>query len=112
MGRIVEIRTYRLKPGAADEYDRLFVEAAAPLLESAAIDVVAHGPSLGDPDGYVLIRAFDDLGQRDRSEAAFYGSEAWRAGPREQILALIDSYLDVVLELDEATIDGLRQARR
>jgi hypothetical protein len=27
----------------------------------------------------------------------------WRKGPRERILALIESYMDIVLELEEVT---------
>jgi hypothetical protein len=30
-------------------------------------------------------------------------------GPRERILALIESYVDVVLEVDEVTVQGLRK---
>jgi hypothetical protein len=110
MTRIVEIRTYKLHPGAAPEYERLFKDVAVPMLARSGVDVIAVGSSVGDPDGYYLIRAFDDLEHRQRSEEAFYGSAEWREGPREAVLALIESYADLVLELDEPTIDGLRRA--
>jgi hypothetical protein len=111
MARIVEIRTYVLVPDTGQEYERLFHEEALPLLERHGIDVVAFGRSLGDPGGYFLIRAFDDLDHRQDSEESFYGSAEWREGPREAILALISSYTDLVLELDEPTIDGIRRIR-
>jgi len=38
----------------------------------------------------------------------YYGSDDWRLGPREALLALIESYVDVV-ELDEVTINGFRK---
>ena len=41
-------------------------------------------------------------------EEPFYGSDNWKLGPRESILALIENYIDIVLELDEVTVDGLR----
>jgi hypothetical protein len=110
MPRIVEIRTYALKPGTRAEYDRLFRDEALAMLEDAGIDVVGAGPSRHGPDGYVLIRAFDDLTDRDRREDAFYASDAWRQGPREAVLACIESYEDAVIEVDESTIDGLRRA--
>ncbi len=109
---MIEIRTYTLHPGAMDEYARLFEEEAAPMLVRHGIDVVAYGSSIGDPVGFYLMRAFDNLEHRKRSEDAFYGSTEWRDGPRESVIALIDSYLDLVLELDEPTIDGLRRTRR
>jgi hypothetical protein len=111
MTRIVEIRTYALRPGAVREYERL-MGVAVPLLARWDIDVVAFGPSVGDPTGYYLIRAFDSLDHRQRSEDAFYRSAEWREGPRGPVLALIESYIDLVLELDEPTIDGLRRAAR
>lgn len=109
MTRIVEIRTYRLHPGSGPAYERLFHEDATPMLARHGIDVVSFGQSKGDPDGYYLIRAFVDLDDRTSREDAFYGSAEWREGPREAILGLIDSYSDLVLELDESTIDGLRR---
>jgi hypothetical protein len=108
MTRIVEIRSYRLVPGAWPELRRHFAHAALPLLERAAMDVVAFGRTADDPDSAFLIRSFADLTDREVREAAFYGSPAWRDGPRAAILACIDTYLDTVLELDEATVDGLR----
>ena len=105
---LVEIRSYRLKPGTFTAFATLFVEHAIPLLADAEIDVVAFGGSPSDPDAAFLIRAFDDLGDRDASEVAFYDSAAWRAGPRADILACIDLYTDTLLTLDERTVDGLR----
>jgi NIPSNAP len=108
MTRVVEIRSYRLKSGTRDEYARLFRDEALPLLEAAGVDVVRAGPSLDDPNGYHLIRSFADLADRERREAAFYGSAAWRQGPREAVLACIDTYVDAVIELDDAAVDALR----
>lgn len=106
--RVLEIRTYRLLPGTRDEYHRLFVEEAAPLLETHGIDVVRFGPSLDDANGYMLLRSFADLADRERREEAFYSSSEWREGPRAAVIEKIDVYLDAVLELDEAAIDALR----
>jgi len=41
-------------------------------------------------------------------EDAYYASDDWRLGPRESMLALIECYVDVVIEMDESTVDGLR----
>lgn len=109
MTRLIEIRSYRLRPGAWPEFARLFREAALPLLQRWRADVVGFGRSPDDPDAAFLIRAFDDLADRERREAAFYGSDEWRKGPREAVLACIDTYVDAVLTLDEATVDGLRR---
>jgi len=104
----VEIRSYNLKSGTRAEFHRLFIEEALPMLQRWKVDVVAFGPSSHDDDSYYLMRAFADLADRQRSEDAFYGSAEWRDGPREAVLALIESYTTIVIDLDKPTLDGLR----
>src|SRR5262245_11527047 len=105
--RLLEVRSYQLKPGTRDEYDRLFRESALPMLRRFEIDVVAAGPSVGDPNGYVLIRTFDDLADRQRRVDAFYASPEWRQGPREAVIERIVVYTDAVLELEEDVVEAL-----
>lgn len=109
--RTVEIRSYNLKPGTRDRFHQLALEAAR-LLASANVDVVTHGPSPHDSTTYYLIRTFDGLEDRQRREDAFYGSAAWREGPRDQVLALIESYTTIVLDLDTAAVESLRATGR
>jgi NIPSNAP protein len=109
MNHLVEIRSYSLKPGTRAEFHRLVVEQSMPMLERWNVDVVAFGPSLHDEDSYYLIRRYDNLAHREQSENAFYGSDEWRQGPREAIIALIESSTEIVLELDEVTVQGLRK---
>ena len=109
MTHFVEFRSYNLKPGTRDEFQRLFLEAAMPLLQRWQVDVVAYGPSLHDENSYYLIRRFDSLAHREQSEASFYGSDEWRKGPREAIIACIENYTEFVLELDDVTLQGLRK---
>jgi hypothetical protein len=110
MSHFVEIRSYHLKPGTREAFHRLFIREAFPLLKRARMDVVKFGPSLHDGNSYYLIRRYDSLHHREQSEDAFYGSEAWRQGPREAVIALIENYTEIVLELDETTLQGLRDA--
>ena len=101
---ILEVRTYRLKPGSDAEFIRLFRDEALPLLAELAIGVVAFGLSLATEDGQrdaYLVRSFASLEDREQQENEFYGSRAWREGPREAILALIEDFHTVVLDADE-----------
>ncbi|HUH98836.1 MAG TPA: NIPSNAP family protein [Anaerolineales bacterium] len=109
MKSLIEIRTLNLKPGRRQEFQRLFTQESLPLLKRWKLDVVAHGPSLHDENTYYVIRRFDSLAGREQSEDDFYGSDDWIKGPRAAILAVIETYTDVVLELDEAAIRGLRK---
>jgi hypothetical protein len=108
--RFVEIRSYNLKHGRREEFHRLVVERSLPLVRKWKVDVVDFGPSLHDEDSYYLIRAYGSLAERASSHEAFYASPEWRQGPREAILALIESDTSIVLELPEATVDLLRRS--
>ena len=108
--RIVEIRALTLRPGRRDEFHRLFAERSLPLLRRWRFDVVAYGPSPHDDVSFYVVRAFGDLAERQSAEDAFYGSDDWRRGPREAMLACIETYADVVLELDEDAVEGLRRS--
>ncbi|QDH69784.1 NIPSNAP family protein [Marilutibacter alkalisoli] len=111
MNRLLEIRSYKLKPGAGGDFHRLVSERSAPLHADWGIDVVAFGQSLHDPDAYYLMRAYKDQADLEASQAAFYGSAAWREGPREAIVALIESDANAVMWLDNDAIALLRDAR-
>jgi hypothetical protein len=109
VNHFIEIRSINLKPGMREEFHRLYIEVALPLLKRWNFDVVAHGPSLHDEDSYYVIRRFDSLAQRDEMEDTYYSSDDWRQGPREAILALMENYADIVFELDEVTVQRLRK---
>jgi len=96
---ILEIRTYRLKPGTRDG-SVAAMAAAQPLLARYGIDVVDFGASLVAEDGHeeaYLIRRFASLEERAEKEDAFYGSDEWRDGPRAAVVAPIESYHTIVL---------------
>lgn len=101
VSRMIEIRSYNLKPGTRDQFHRLFVEQALPMLKRWNVEVVYYGPSLHDEDSYFLMRAYSSLEERQKSQDAFYGSDEWKQGPRESILALIINYTTVVVPADQ-----------
>jgi len=78
MSPVIEIRSISLKPSRRDEFYRLYVEVALPLLKRWKFDVVADGLSLHDENSYYVIRYFDNLAQREQIEDAYYASDDWR----------------------------------
>ncbi len=107
--KVVEFRGLNLKPGRRAEFHEAFAGRSLPLLRKWGFDVVCFGPSPHDENAFQVVRAFADLGDRQAREDAFYASDDWRLGPRELLVPLIESYADVVLELDEATVAALRR---
>jgi hypothetical protein len=109
---MLEIRSYNLKPGTRDRFHQRFVREALPMLERWKVDVVGYGASRHDADSYYLMRAFPSVEDRQRSEDAFYGSDEWKNGIREAVLADIESYTTIVIPVDEPTLRGLRKTAR
>jgi hypothetical protein len=107
---IVEIRTYNLKPNSRDTFHQLFVKKAKPMLEKCHISVVGFGPSIHEENTYTLIREYESIEHMKKSEDAFYGSDEWKKGPREEILALIENYTTLVLQANQELINQLHKS--
>ncbi len=105
--KLIEVRTYRLKPGFSDQFVVAF-QVALPLVRESGMDVVAFGRSDHEHESFYLIRAYDDRAQLEAQQSAFYSSEAWRQGPREPLIACLDDYLNTLLWLSEQSVEDLR----
>ena len=106
--RLVEIRAYRLKPGTRADFHAAATNHALPMVRAYGMDVVTHGPVPHDDNGYFLVRSFASLAELTAQEDEFYGSAAWREGPRESLVSRIDTYVDTLLWLGPAAIADLR----
>jgi hypothetical protein len=106
--RVLDLRTYKLVPGGAEQFDRIFRERALPMLERFGIEVVGYGPSLDNGDLYYLMRAFGSGAQREEQLDSFYGSEEWRHNHRDAVLALIETYHTLLIDFPPA-MRGLSQ---
>ena len=105
--KLIEVRTYRLKPGCAERFVAA-VRVALPLVRASGMDVVAFGRSDHEGESFFLIRAFDSREQLVAQQDAFYGSDVWRQGPREALVDCLDTYLNTLLWLPEEAVEALR----
>ncbi len=105
--KLVEIRTYRLKPGSAERFVATF-QQALPLVRASGMDVVAFGRSDHEHESFYLIRAFASREELVAQQDAFYGSDVWRQGPREALVACLDDYLNTLLWMSDAGVEDLR----
>jgi quinol monooxygenase YgiN len=108
MKRLIEIRTYRLKPGKAGDFRAIMSQQAMPMLIEGGTDVVAFGRSEHEEETYFLIRAYADHADLIARQDAFYGSPEWRKGPREAVIGCIDTYLNTLLWLTPEGVENLR----
>lgn len=78
-GPVVELRRYRLRPGAREELIALFEEAFITPQEEAGMQVIGQFRDLDDPDAFVWLRGFADMETRARALAEFYSGPVWAA---------------------------------
>ncbi len=109
---VIEIRTYQLHEGAAERFHQTMQEGVLPLLRTSGTDVLAALPSLDNPCCYMIVRSYASSTEREASQAAFYGGDAWIKGPRETIMASIASYHTMVIEADSALRESMRRLHR
>ena len=93
---IVEVRSYRIKPGKRDEFIKLFESRAIPALRKYGMKVVGPMLDVENPNKFVFLRSFPSLAERDRMKDAFYGGELWKNELEGLAMPLLDSY-DVIL---------------
>ncbi len=97
MDTTIEILILNLKPGTRSKFHEVYVTQSLPLLKKWKINVIAHGASTHDENNYFVIRSFQSLEHRQKSEDAFYGSDDWITGPRTAILSFIESSATLVV---------------
>lgn len=110
MRRVIEIRSYKLRSGTGAAFHALVSQQSVPLHRAAGIDVVAYGQSLHDPDAYYLIRSYANMEHLRTSQESFYAGPAWRQGPREAIVDLIESDANAVMWLTAEGVAMLRES--
>ena len=93
---IVEVRSYRIKPGYRAEFVQLFQTRAVPALRAHGMKVMGPLLDVENPNKFVWLRSFPSLEDRDRMKDAFYGSDLWKNELEGIAMPMIDSY-DVIL---------------
>ena len=93
---IVEVRSYRIKPGMRDEFIKMFETRAVPAQREYGIKIVGPLLDVENPNKFVFLRSFPSLEDRDRMKDAFYGGDVWKNELEAFAMPLLDSY-DVIL---------------
>jgi NIPSNAP len=93
---IVELRQYTLRPGQRDVLIDLFDSRLVESQEATGMTIIGQFRDLDRPNRFVWLRGFEDMEERARSLAAFYGGPVWRTNSAAANATMIDSE-DVLL---------------
>jgi hypothetical protein len=93
---IVEVRSYRIKPGHREEFIRFFETRCVPALREHGMKILGPLVDIENPNKFVFLRSFPSLEERDRMKEVFYEGPVWKNELEAIAMPLIDSY-DVIL---------------
>ena len=101
---IVEMRTYKLKPGCRAKFLEIFRSKSMPAHAAIGMKIVGPFPSIEDPDMFFFMRGFPDLASRGPMKAKFYEGELWKTELEGLLMPMIDKYEVVLVDDTEGQI--------
>ena len=93
---IIEMRTYKIKPGHRAEFLEIFESKSIPAHKEIGMKILGPYLSIEDPDTFFFMRAFPNLESRDPMKAKFYEGELWKRELEQKLMPMIEKF-DVVL---------------
>jgi NIPSNAP protein len=100
---IIEMRTYKTKPGRRSQFLEIFHSKSIPAHREIGMKILGPFLSVEDPDTFFWMRGFPDIASRDPMKAKFYEGELWKRELENVLLPMLEKY-EVVLAEDP---DGL-----
>lgn len=101
---IVEMRTYKLKPGMRPRFLQIFCEKSVPKHFELGIKILGPFLSIEDADTFFFMRGFPDLLSREPMKALFYEGDLWKRELEDVLMPMIEKYEVVVVDDPENRI--------
>jgi len=96
---IIEMRTYKTKPGMRAQFLEIFRSKSIPAHAEIGMKILGPFLSVEDPDTFFFMRGFPDLASREPLKARFYEGELWKNELEKVLMPMLEKY-DVVLVED------------
>ena len=93
---IVEMRTYKTKPGFRDRFIQIFRTKSIPAHKEIGMKILGPFLSVEDSDTFFFMRGFPDLASREPMKAKFYEGELWKRELENVLMPMLEKY-EVVL---------------
>jgi hypothetical protein len=96
---IVEMRTYRTRPGRRAQFLETFCARSVPAHREIGMTIAGPFLSVEDPDTFFFMRGFPDLASREPMRARFYEGALWKDELEHVLMPLLAGYEVVVVEV-------------
>ena len=101
---VIEMRTYKLKPGYRERFLDVFRAKSMPAHAEIGMKILGPLLSIEDEDTFFFMRGFPDLKSREPMKAKFYEGELWKKELENVLLPMIEKYEVVLVEDPEGLI--------
>ena len=95
---IIEMRTYKTKPGKRTEFLEIFRSKSVPAHAKIGMKILGPFLSVEDPDTFFFMRGFPDLPSREPLKAEFYESELWKGELENIVMPMLEKFEVCVVE--------------
>jgi quinol monooxygenase YgiN len=95
---IIEMRTYKTKPGRRSDFLDIFERKSVPAHDEIGMKILGPFPAVEDPDTFFFMRGFPDLPSREPMKAKFYEGELWKRELENVLMPMLEKWEAVVVE--------------
>jgi hypothetical protein len=95
---IIEMRTYKTKPGKRAEFLDIFRSRSMPAHAEIGMKILGPFPSLEEPDVFFFMRGFPDMASREPMKAKFYEGELWKSELEQTLMPMLEKYEAVLVD--------------
>src|SRR5438477_9900354 len=93
---IIEMRTYKTKPGKRSQFLEIFRSKSIPAHTEIGMKILGPFLSIEDPDTFFCMRGFPHVAPCEPTKAKFYEGELWKRELENILMPKLDKY-----EVDE-----------
>jgi hypothetical protein len=102
---IVEMRAYKIAPGARAKFIAVMREKLLPEHKRLGIPYAGPFPTADNENGLFWMRGFADLAAREKLTGAIYGGEVWKRDCADALLPVLEKYDVTVVDVPDGTIE-------
>ena len=95
---IIEMRTYKLKPGKRADFLQIFRTRCMPAHAEIGMRILGPFLSVENEDTFFFMRGFPDLRSREPMKARFYEGKLWKEELENLLMPMIQKYDVVIVE--------------
>jgi len=101
---IIEMRTYKTKPGKRSEFLEIFRSKSIPAHEEIGMKILGPFLSIEDADTFFFMRGFPDLASREPMKTEFYEGELWKRELESVLMPMLENYEAVLVDDPEQLV--------